>query len=522
MFPRRCEGLRTLILTFLALLFVSLPALADTLFVPEDYNFDSALSAATSGDTVSVAGGTLEYGSVHLPPGIVLLSREPWTNSISRLLAWDLSGKSEVRGFRFTAYPYWNPAAPIWLGVIVDNSEVWFSECHFEGLDSEIGEANGIDYPRAASYRCPLDFRNDSNVFLYSCSFSGNTSNIKDYHGTSACIASVTSILEIFNCTFEHQDHALYSSSGSVILTKSSFRECHDEFLWVNGPLWMLGNLIVKCGPRYWETPGYLKDGTFKEGSCEKTPSIYLSGSVQMQSNTFVDNPVLFPPYYQWCSESFPEPDDRLALVILEPSTTGAINQNLFIGLTGPALQAPATIQVSCNDAWDGLGQYWVGDAGDLTGIDGNISEAPIFCGRNTGDYTLSLQSPAANASCGLMGAFPAQCDRALEIPDDGGTQTGGEPAKLQTRLLGAAPNPFNPRTQIRFELEYAGDVRLEIFDAAGRLARSWSLPQMEAGAHAIPWDGHDAHGSAVASGVYYLRLLTGGKALSRSMALLR
>jgi hypothetical protein len=522
MFPRRGGGLHALVLTLIALLFVALPAVADTLLVPEDFSFDAALSAAASGDTVSVAAGTLEYAMFSLPPGIVLLSREPWTNSISRLLAWDLVGKSEVHGFRFTAYPYWNPAAPIWLGVIVDNSEVWFSECHFEGLDSEVGEAGGIDYPGGASWRWPLEFRNDSNVFLNSCSFSENTSNGNDYFGTFACIASVTSILEIFNCTFEQQDRALYSSNGSVILTESSFRECHDEFLRVSGPLTMLGNLIVNCGPRYWETPGYLKDGVFKEGSCEKTPSIYLSGSVQLQSNTFVDNPVLFPPYYQWCSETFPEPDDRLALVILEPNTRGAISRNLFIGLTGPAVDAPASIVVSCNDVWDGLGQYWTGGIGDVTGTDGNISEAPIFCGRNVGDYTLSLQSPAATAECGPMGAFPAACDRALEIPDQGGSEPQGQPAKLQTRLLGAAPNPFNPRTQIRFELEHAGDVHLEIFDVAGRLVRGWSLQQLAAGPHSISWDGDDAHGKSVASGAYHLRLLYEGKVLSGRMALLR
>jgi len=211
-----------------------------------------------------------------------------------------------------------------------------------------------------------------------------------------------------------------------------------------------------------------------------------------------------------------------MALVTIESGAQGWIERNLFIGLTGPAVQAPASIEVSCNDAWDGLGQYWRGGIGDVTGTNGNISEAPMFCGRSEGDYTLSIYSPAATAECGSMGAFPTACDTKLEIPDDGGPGPQGQPAKLQTRLLGAAPNPFNPRTEIRFELEHVGDVRLEIFDVAGRLVRSWSLPQLAAGPHSIPWDGHDAHGNAVSSGVYYLRLQYAGKVLSDRMALLR
>jgi hypothetical protein len=119
------------------------------------------------------------------------------------------------------------------------------------------------------------------------------------------------------------------------------------------------------------------------------------------------------------------------------------------------------------------------------------------------------------------MGAFPTNCDTKLELPSGGGDIPQGQPTGLRTRLLGTAPNPFNPRTQIRFELEHAADVRLQIFDGAGRLVRSWSWFQMEAGLHAVPWDARDEHGNAVASGVYHLRLLTGGKAIAHPMALL-
>ncbi len=82
--------------------------------------------------------------------------------------------------------------------------------------------------------------------------------------------------------------------------------------------------------------------------------------------------------------------------------------------------------------------------------------------------------------------------------------------APAVSRLLGAAPNPFNPRTQIRFELARAGDVRLRIFDARGRLLRTLCASGLTPGAHAVEWDGRDAAGRGVPSGAYGCELESG------------
>jgi hypothetical protein len=89
--------------------------------------------------------------------------------------------------------------------------------------------------------------------------------------------------------------------------------------------------------------------------------------------------------------------------------------------------------------------------------------------------------------------------------------------------LHGAAPNPFNPRTTIRFSL--AGDVpqaSLRVYDVAGRLVKTLLQGPMSAGEHTTIWDGIDTDGLAVASGVYYCRLEVGGTAETRSMVLVR
>ena len=84
------------------------------------------------------------------------------------------------------------------------------------------------------------------------------------------------------------------------------------------------------------------------------------------------------------------------------------------------------------------------------------------------------------------------------------------------------APNPFNPRTTIRFELPVAAHVRLSVFDVAGRLIRTLADGSLAAGSHETVWDGCDATGRAMGSGSYLARLESGGTVQTLRMALVR
>ncbi len=88
--------------------------------------------------------------------------------------------------------------------------------------------------------------------------------------------------------------------------------------------------------------------------------------------------------------------------------------------------------------------------------------------------------------------------------------------------LLGAAPNPFNPATEIRFELPAAAPVTLDIFDARGRLVRRLVDEDLPAGLHRPMWRGVDQRGQRVASGVYHARVTAGGFAATTSMTLVK
>lgn len=83
-------------------------------------------------------------------------------------------------------------------------------------------------------------------------------------------------------------------------------------------------------------------------------------------------------------------------------------------------------------------------------------------------------------------------------------------------------PNPFNPATTYRFQLPEAGPVRLDVFDSAGRLVRTLVDDVRDAGPHAVTWDGRDAQGVPLASGVYLSRLVANGERLEQKSILLK
>jgi endonuclease I len=89
-------------------------------------------------------------------------------------------------------------------------------------------------------------------------------------------------------------------------------------------------------------------------------------------------------------------------------------------------------------------------------------------------------------------------------------------------RLAGNAPNPFNPRTTIRFELPSRTDVTLSVYDVSGRLVAVLVEGRLGPGAHEAVWTGRDACGAPVASGVYFCRMDAGGFTGTTKMVLLK
>jgi len=97
-----------------------------------------------------------------------------------------------------------------------------------------------------------------------------------------------------------------------------------------------------------------------------------------------------------------------------------------------------------------------------------------------------------------------------------------GEELATESFVLTNAPNPFNARTQIAYDLSQDGHVWLSIFDLRGRLICTLVDGVQTRGPHTVVWDGKDSSQNELASGVYFYRLKTGAGESLRNMTLIK
>lgn len=83
-------------------------------------------------------------------------------------------------------------------------------------------------------------------------------------------------------------------------------------------------------------------------------------------------------------------------------------------------------------------------------------------------------------------------------------------------------PNPFNPSTEIRFTMPQSGKAALKIFTLLGQEVATLVNGVREAGTHVATWNGLDASGRAMPSGVYLYRLESGSRVEMRKMVMMK
>ena len=184
-------------------------------------------------------------------------------------------------------------------------------------------------------------------------------------------------------------------------------------------------------------------------------------------------------------------------------------NSIIAFGIHGEGIFAydnpslPSDIRLVCCNVFGNQGGGYGGTSPDQTGIDGNIAVDPLFCDVENLDFTLAADSPCLpeNNSCNIqMGALGQGCNATSGV--------AGELPSV-TRLVKIMPNPFNPRTIVRFENGEAGHVQLEVFDLAGRRVARIFAGWLEAGIHEKTINGRDTSGRSLAAGQYVVRLKT-------------
>lgn len=173
---------------------------------------------------------------------------------------------------------------------------------------------------------------------------------------------------------------------------------------------------------------------------------------------------------------------------------------------------------LSCCDLYGNQGGDWSGCVGDQLSSTGNMSEDPMFCNFEDGDYSLREDSPCAeeNSECGQVGAWPVGCQS---------TSVGDPHSALAAQLSPGVPNPFRSSTSISYSVpSNRGDahVLLRIHDPAGRLIRTLVDGQRSSGTYSVSWDGRNEQGLEVTGGVYFQQLTMDHERQTRRLILVR
>jgi hypothetical protein len=178
-------------------------------------------------------------------------------------------------------------------------------------------------------------------------------------------------------------------------------------------------------------------------------------------------------------------------------NNSGAIDWGMTLHRAGVAYQ-------SRSSAIDGTSAWMEGGAGGNETIDATLPESGYYC------LAVYRTTDRTSGSGRYYLNFTATTD----------AETAALPTL--TRLTGAMPNPFTPRTSLRFELAEARSVDLDIYDIRGALVQRLVRGVLPAGRHERVWDGTDHGGRQVPGGVYFVQMRAGALSQTRKVLLVR
>lgn len=165
---------------------------------------------------------------------------------------------------------------------------------------------------------------------------------------------------------------------------------------------------------------------------------------------------------------------------------------------------------------------------------DGNVGQF-VQLGSRWGDYSAMVVDPVddtfwytqeyakPNTRLGQLAGWATKIAQ-ISLDDDLAkpvAEAGILPGSYAA-LLENYPNPFNPETEIRFQLQEASHVTVRIFNSLGQEIRTLADAQYDAGSHSVRWDSKDTQGNKVSSGIYFYELKAGNFSQVRKMSLVK
>ncbi len=218
------------------------------------------------------------------------------------------------------------------------------------------------------------------------------------------------------------------------------------------------------------------------------------------------------------CNVGWPEPNGsgNLGIDLLTDSTIGAaagiVSSSRPAWISGDWLSSPGGAESICYE----FNRYGVGEGEPLGDA---LYDAKYYCNQN---YAWAHYGEFINLFNFELYGDPSMLR--------GGVLTAVEsqhpsPTRTSPLLLQNHPNPFNPVTEITYVVPAGSTpspVRLDVFDATGRMVRGLVDSEQEPGSYRVTWDGTNHDGVPVASGVYFCRITWNDKSETKRMVLLQ
>jgi hypothetical protein len=150
-------------------------------------------------------------------------------------------------------------------------------------------------------------------------------------------------------------------------------------------------------------------------------------------------------------------------------------------------------------------------------------SSAGLFGSATLVDYTreTSLDVSRAQYAYYFVTATDASGNEGKPAVVNSLHEGGGTP-RAYVLSISAYPNPFNPKTTIRYTVPATGHVAIEVFDLRGKHVATLIDAEKDAGEYTVQWDGRDDRGRPAGSGVYFGRLTSAAGQRSYKLTLLK
>ena len=241
-----------------------------------------------------------------------------------------------------------------------------------------------------------------------------------------------------------------------------------------------------------------------------------LEDTTDPDETSFMFNNLAQGTYLFWVTALFATGESdmsEMVSAIVAPATAPVADAgDDFTAVSGDEVTLDGSGSYDING--DLLSYNWTAPAG--IELSNNAIASPVFTAPQVTEetqYTLSLV-----VSDGTFFSDPDEVIITIVMTNN----DENEVAAGNLELLGNYPNPFNPETEIVFNLKSSSEVELNIYNLKGQLIRSLVNGNMNSGEQRIIWNGMDSSNNAVGSGIYYYQIRSGKYTSTGKMVLLK